>query len=232
MFNTIQVNWEATSRPYQANKYLNILRNYESIAWDLEVAIKYTSAELEEFKAIAESPDSSKIDVIKAKAKIHATALDHPSHCTVTHCSIAASEDIGFVFILDNPQIKNLVFNYLIASEQTQILHNASYDFRHLWYHTGELPKNYEDTQILAKTLLNHVLPSKAQTGLKNLAGGWYGDWGIAADNFTVEQMYEPHVLKYAAIDACATFKLWEFMQSQCDEIDKEITEEYYADTN
>lgn len=99
-----------------------------------------------------------------------------------------------------------------------------SYDFRHLYYHTGKFPINYEDSQILAKTLINHVDTFKARTGLKELQGHKYSAWGISSDNFTLAQMNEPHVLHYAAIDAAATYDLWQYLQSQCDDIDATIT--------
>lgn len=85
----------------------------------------------------------------------------------------------------------------------------TSYDFRQIHYRTGKFPLNYEDSQLKAKCILNHVETHKAKVGLKQLAGANYGDWGISADNFDVSQMYQPHVLKYAATDACATYWLW-----------------------
>lgn len=226
MFDTIKVQYESTNRPLQANRFLSIISQYPIIAWDLEVATKYSDEELEHYKEVLADESSLKADKIFAQAATNATALNHPAHCKVTHCSIAISESEGYVFILDNPQITNLVFRYLVTSPQTQILHNASYDFKHLYYRTGKFPDSYQDTQILAKTLLNHTDPMQAKTGLKQLAGQWYGDWAISVDDFCLSQMYEPHVLKYAAIDSCATFKLWHFINEQCDEIDQEILEE------
>jgi hypothetical protein len=94
-------------------------------------------------------------------------------------------------------------------------------------YYADKNAINIEDTQILAKTLVNHVEVFKAKTGLKDLMGAWYGDWGISADNFTIEQQYEEHVLKYAAIDACATYKLWFYLN----DFIKENTSEINAST-
>ncbi|MGD8306179.1 MAG: hypothetical protein PVF17_05965, partial [Ignavibacteria bacterium] len=133
----------------------------------------------------------------------------HPSHTVLTHCSIAISDNEAYVFILDNKKITNRVLNFLINTPIRQVWHNASYDFRQIQYRTGKFPILYEDTQIYAKTILNHVETWKANTGLKELAGHKYGAWGISVDNFTKEQMYEEHVLKYAATDACATYWLY-----------------------
>lgn len=167
------------------------------------------------------------MDRIKAKGILNATALDHCSHTTVTHCSIAISESEAYVFILDNDRIRDLVFNFLVTTEQVQILHNASFDFRHLYYYTKKFPKNYEDTALLTKTLVNHVETWRAGTKLKDLAGHWYGDWALSSDSFVLEQMYEPTMLKYSATDSCATYKLHQFVNEQCDRIDAELLREY-----
>ena len=97
----------------------------------------------------------------------------------------------------------------LRAVELRLLLNISSYDFRQIHYRTGKFPLNYEDSQLKAKCILNHVETHKAKVGLKQLAGANYGDWGISADNFDVSQMYQPHVLKYAATDACACYWLW-----------------------
>lgn len=229
MFDTIKVHYQSTHSAYEANKFLSEIRKHPIIAWDLEVATRYTCTELEECQEVLDDVNRPKLDHIKAQSILNATALGHPSHCTVTHCSIAISESEAYVFIMANPQILNLVFNYLVSTPQVQVLHNASYDFKHLYYHTGNFPKNYEDTALLSKTLLNHVNTWKASVKLKELAGRWYGDWAISADNFDVSQMYEPHVLKYSAVDSCATMKIFTYINEQCDLLDVEITDEFYT---
>src|SRR5690606_35982680 len=103
------------------------------------------------------------------------------------------------------------VMEWLITTNVKQIWHNACYDFRLLYYATGKFPKNFEDSQIFAKTVFNHVDTFKARTGLKELAGAAYGAWGITEyDFFTLDNMYNETLLKYAATDACATVWVWE----------------------
>ena len=143
------------------------------------------------------------------KSKLAATALDHPIHTTITHCSMAVSESEAYVFILDNDKLRNLVLNFLVTTKTTQILHNASFDFKHIYHYTGKFPLNYEDSQIRAKCVLNHVETYKAKTGLKELAGHKYGSWGISSDNFNLSQIHDPKVIEYAAIDAASTFWLY-----------------------
>lgn len=231
MFNHIHVTYEATDCPIHARNFLGKLSKEPVVGCDFEVAVRYSSEELAHYQHILDT-STDKFARVDAQSRLNATALDHPSHCQLTHFTIAASEDTGYCIIMSNPEVTQLVLDYLTTTKQTQVWHNASYDFRHIYYHTNKFPLIYEDTQILAKTLLNHVNTWKANVRLKHLAGDWYGDWGISADNFTIEQMYEPHVLKYATTDACATYKLWYFMQDQCNNIDQLIKEEYNDTTN
>jgi len=206
MIQPIQVIYQVPKTLYEANQFLQSLPNL--IACDFETAVKYTPAQLEQFKKDLENDNLSKLDRIALQSKLSATALDHPSHVHLTHFSVAWSESDAYVFVLDSPAITRLVLNFLTTTTRTQIWHNASFDFKHIFYHTGKFPLNYEDTQIRSKCLVNHVEIDKAKTGLKQLMGSYYGNWGISSDNFTLAQIHEPHVHHYAAIDACAVYKL------------------------
>jgi len=206
MEQAIKVNYKSTSNPYFALQWLRDLPDL--FAADFEVALKYTPEELQSYKEELEN-EPTKQRSNELKSILSATALDHPFHTCLTHFSCAWSDSDAFVLILDNDRIKTVLLNFLVNTDKTQIWHNASFDFKHLQYYTGKFPKNYEDSQIRAKCILNHVETYKARTGLKELAGKWYGNWGISSDNFTLDQMYEDHVLHYAAIDACATYKLY-----------------------
>jgi hypothetical protein len=215
--NTIKVTYKSTRTAFQALQYLAEIKQFDTFAADFEVALKFTPSELDSMRAELDT-DPPKRRRIQLEAALAANALSHPSYCTLTHCSIAVSDTQAYVFILDNRQITNLILNFLVTTPIKQVWHNASFDFRHIIYHTNTLPLDYEDTQIFAKTLVNHVEPSKAGTSLKDLCAKWYGSWAISSDNFDLSNMYDEHVLHYAAIDACATFKLWTELNSYCKE--------------
>lgn len=208
----IEVQYDSTNDPEVAKKWLSSLPDL--IAADFETAVRYSLEELQEAKEKLADPDISKKEYIYYDSLLSATALSHPSHCTITHCSMAWSEKDAYVFIIDSQAIADVVLDFLVETDKTQIWHNYSYDGRFLRYYLRADPKNVEDSQIFAKTLLNHVDTFKARTGLKELAGNWYGNWGISEDNFTISQQYEEHVLKYSATDACATYKLWEYLNN------------------
>lgn len=207
---SIKVQYQSTNDPVVAEAWLQGLP--ELFSADFETAVRYTTEEVEEAKTLMLDTSLTRKERVHYQAIAKSSALGHPSHCTITHCSIAYSEDKAYVFIIDSQAIADVVLNFLVETERTQVWHNYSYDGRFLMYYAGANAKNVEDTQIFAKTLVNHVEVFKANTGLKDLAGHWYGDWAISADAFNVSQQYEEYVLKYAAIDACATFKLWEYL--------------------
>lgn len=206
---TISVDYKHTSDVTTARKWLKELSEKSLIACDFETAVRYTPEEREQFKAQAEDASLSYLERKKAQALLQVTALDYPYHSLVTHCSIAWSDREGYVFILDSDEMAYEVLQFLVTTSVKQVWFNASYDFKFLYFYTREMPKNYEDAQIYAKVLFNHVDTHKAKASLKDLAGGAYGTWAIAADNFTLDNLYDPVLLKYAAIDACATFWVW-----------------------
>ena len=216
MLDIIQVNYKYTRNAFMANKFLNEIQQHDLIACDFEVAIKYTEAELQAFKNEL-ATDPPKLRRIELESKLAATALDHASHCRITHCSIATNDHTAYVFIIDNQKLQDLILNFLVTTQIKQVWHRASFDFRHIYYNTGRIPINYEDTQIFAKCILNHVDTYKANTGLKELVQ-CYGQWGISSDNFTVDRMYDEHVIKYAATDACATYYLYEAILQHCEQ--------------
>lgn len=218
MLDSIKVSYESTTDPVRASQMLSHIASIGIAAFDFEVAIKYTPEELTEFELKAQDTSLPYIQRKMYEAKTKADALGHPSHTQLTHISIAWTESDAYVIILDTPKITDLVLDFLITTDCTQIWHNLSYDAKHIVYRTGQFPKNYEDTQIFAKTLLNHVDTFKANTGLKELAGNVYGNWAISPDLFDISQMYEDNVLKYAATDACATMWVWNKLQSYVQE--------------
>lgn len=205
------INYKYTSNWYEAYKWLSALPPV--IACDFEAASKYTTKEREAMKLeLAEETDRNKR--INLSAAISSNALSHPYYVTLTHLSIAWSETDAIVIILANEMIRKYVMRWLVHVKNKQIWHNFSYDGKLIYYWTrGRLPKDVEDSALLAKTLLNHVEVWKANVKLKHLMGYKYGSWAVSADKFDLEHMHNKGLIKYTAIDACATYALWESMQ-------------------
>ena len=201
----IKVTYEYTDSPMIMMQWLRSLPDL--FAADFEVAVKLTSEERTVLEL--ELPEASYLRAKAIQSILNTTALGRPSRTVLTHFSFAASESHGYVVILSNDRIRNTLLNWLVSTDKTQIWHNASFDFQHIHYHTKQFPKSYEDSMLRAKSILNHVDTSKAKAGLKELAGHWYGAWAVAADYFSLDNLYDEDLIKYAAIDACASYKLW-----------------------
>ena len=212
---TINVDYEWTKVPRIAAQWLREIKG--PVACDFEVAIKYSKEEIQKMKdryEIIKDDDNHFAEAKSLYSITKATGLSHPYYCMITHFSFAESENKGKVIVLDDKRTAKLLLTWLVETDVKQLWHNASFDFKHIQFHTGRFPKVYEDTQIASKCLLNHVETFKANTGLKHMMGHYYGNWAVSADNFTLEQMYNEDLIKYAAVDACATFKLWTEIES------------------
>lgn len=206
----IDVEYQSTSDPKTAKEWLDNLPSVFSA--DFETAVRYSPEVIAEAKEKMVDSTLPRKEQIAYQAIAKSSALGHPSHCTITHCSIGISERNAYVFIIDSQDIADVVLDFLVTTEKTQVWHNYAYDGRFLRYYAGKDAINVEDTQIFAKTLINHVEVFKAATSLKDLMGAYYGNWAISKDNFDLVHQYDEEVLKYAAIDAAATFKLWEYL--------------------
>ena len=204
----IQVNYQYTNNCYKAKLWLDNLP--ELFAADFEVASKWTVKEKEKIK---NTINTHKLSFKREKTllqQLNADGLSHPSLTSITHLSVAKSNKDSYVIVCDNERIRSLILNFLITTDKKQLWHNSIFDFKHIYYHTKTLPKSYEDTQLLSKSLLNDANSFKDRTGLKELMGYAYGDWAIAKDNFALETMWDTKTIRYSAIDSCATYKLYE----------------------
>ena len=207
----IVVNYEYTNNLYKAKQWLNNLPDL--FAADFEVASKYTRKQKD---LIKHRLDNYKLAFEKERVllqQLTSDGLSHPSLTVITHLSIGWTDRDSKVIVCDTERIRMLVFDFLISTTKQQLWHNCVFDFKHIFYHTGVLPQDYIDTQLLAKSLLNDADSFKDRTGLKDLMGYAYGAWGISKDDFTLEEMWSEDMIKYAATDSPATYKLYEDIQ-------------------
>ena len=218
------ITYEASSDLSVIMNKLNSLPNL--IACDFETASRWTDEEKETMKEfLKEHEEDSDVSFEERRLinqYIQSTGLSHPSLTYITHFSVAWSEEEAFVAILDTEEKRKVVTTWLSECDNKQLWHNLSFDGKLIMYHTGKLPKNYEDTEILSRCLLNHTQTDEAKSGLKHLMGYRYGDWAVSKDNFNLNNLYDEELIKYAGIDACATFALYnEIMEFVSNESDK-----------
>lgn len=211
----MDVKYKSTNDPMTLSLWLSKLPDI--VALDFETASKFTDEEKIQLKEQLESLDDSDFETKRIlNQQIQSNGLSHPSLTRLTHMSIGLSETEAVVAIFDNPKVLKVAINWLVNTKTKQIWHNASFDFKHIYYHSnGKIPKNFEDTQQYAKSLLNHVEVWKANSGLKHLMGYKYGEWAVAPDMFHITNLHNETLLKYAAIDACATYSLWQTLEER-----------------
>jgi len=206
----INIEYEWTDKLDKTKEWL---KNIPSVfACDFETSSKYSEKTKETFKKELANSLNNPNNFLKQKElqnKINSSGLSHPSYCYITHFSFAYTINKAKVIVFFNKEVLKEVLTYLIKTDNKQIWHNALFDFKHIYFHTNAFPKNYEDTQLLIKSIRNHKNNMKSKVGLKELMGSAYGAWGISSDHFNTEEMYNEEVIKYAGIDACATYNLW-----------------------
>jgi len=216
-----KVDYEYTNDPFTAIRWLNNLGPVA--AFDFETASKYSAEDKTRYAQELEI-SSDKLRKRVLRQRINSTGLSHPSLSRLTHVSFTDSDTSARIVILDKPLVTRRVLHWLTTTDILQIWHNASFDFKHIYYQTGKFPKNYEDTQQLAKSILNHVNSWQANTQLKLLMGHKYGAWAVSADKFVEDNLFDEKLIKYAGIDAAATYALWQAQQAYLKEVNKSNT--------
>ena len=137
------------------------------------------------------------------------TGLEHPSREEITMYSFGIDEENAFVIINEDKEMQDMVMEFLTSTEKTMIIHNFQFDGKWIKYLTGRYPKSYEDSQLLVWAIKNHANTYEARSGLKLLASIVYKDWAVSADLFGIEHKYNTELHRYAGIDACATWFVW-----------------------
>ena len=211
----IVVNYEYTNNLYKAKQWLSNLPDL--FAADFEAASKWTKQQKDILKFRLEN---NKLDDEERRIvlqQLTSNGLSHPSLTVITHLSVAWSEKDSYVIICENERMRQLVYNFLTNTDKVQIWHNSIFDFKHIRFHTGVLPKEYIDTQLISKCLLNDANSFRDRTGLKELMGYLYGDWALAKeeDTYSLENIWNPQMIKYAATDSPATYRLYQDIQEE-----------------
>jgi DNA polymerase I-like protein with 3'-5' exonuclease and polymerase domains len=219
----IDVKYEVYSTLFSIRKTLaQIERDYEVISLDIETRSIYTKAQRVIAKALLER-DGLSIEETNEYARIlHSNGLSHPSIVQTTHIILGLDIDRSIIFVVDE-RTEAYVFNWLVNTSMKIIIHNASFDLKVVHHRTGRFPKNFVDTQQLAKTLTNDCNNYYSRTGLKLLVGEHYPPkWSIKEEtDYEVENLKDKDFLSYCAIDGAGTMLLHSILQETIKEKDR-----------
>jgi len=205
----IKVDFEVHANRWHIAKALDKLAEHKVLSFDTETAGVYSKDERAEAKAYLKNKD------IPLKMKIFAlqvaenSGLSFPSLSSTTHFIFGTSENSSVVIVCDNPMLEMYIWNWVAEYNGLLIVHNALFDLKIMYHRTGKFPKNYEDTQLLAKCMTNNVEVWNSKVGLKDLMGSYYDPMWVLVDEYEPANLKNPKFIKYCSIDGAATFKLW-----------------------
>ena len=214
---------EIVTTMYKLRKILNSIKDKPLLAFDIETRSMYSNDEIKEAKEILKNPDSvDKEDLIMCKQVANSSGLSHPSIARLTHVNLAYSITDTIIVIISSDIVEKYILEWLVTYKGKVLIHNASFDLKMVHHRTGKFPNNYEDTQLLAKSLINHVDTWKANTGLKELMKDYYPrEWTLVED-YHNENLKDDMFIRYCSYDVSATFKLWEQLQETIEEMKNE----------
>jgi hypothetical protein len=206
----IKVDFEVHANRWHIAKSLEELAKHKVLSFDTETAGVYTKAERAEAKAYLKNngiPLDMKIFSLQVAEN---SGLSFPSLSSTTHFIFGTSESSSVILVCDNPMLEMFIWNWVAEYNGLLIIHNALFDLKIMYHRIGRYPKNYEDSQLLAKCLTNNVEVWSSKVGLKDLMGSYYDpSWAILTEEYEPDDLRNPKFIKYCSIDGAATFKLW-----------------------
>ena len=211
---TIKVRYKTYSTLYSIRRAIaEIEESHKMVSFDIETRSIYTETQRALAKTCLEEPDLSIEEENEYTRIKYSSGLSHPSMVQTTHIILGLDVCESVIFIVDE-KLERYVFNWLVNTDMKILIHNASFDLKIVHHRTGKFPKNYEDTQQFAKSLINDCNNYHSRTGLKLLVGSYYPPkWSIKEEtDFEVKDLKNKDFLLYCAIDGGATRMLYSML--------------------
>ena len=208
----IDVNYKVYSTRYFISKALKDLEQHSLLSYDCETQSRYSLDEKAEAKQLLKEHinDMDAEEVRHCKLIAKSSGLSYPTIIKTTHFIFGISESEAVVLIANSDQDELLICNWIVKYTGKLLIHNSLFDLKIVYHRTGKFPTDYEDTQLLAKSYLNHTETWKANSGLKHLMSGYYDPKWEMIDTYDVVDYKDTDFLRYCAIDGAATFKLYQ----------------------
>lgn len=196
-----------------------LLENCELLSFDCETRSVYNKEEIAEAKTYLKGSDPSDKLYKHARVVAESSGLSYPSIVKTTHFIFGESKNKVHTVICNSPEMEIFLWNLVANYEGKFLVHNSLFDFKLCYQRTGRLPKNFTDTALFVKCLINHVNIWKSKVGLKDLVGDYYPpSWSLYND-------YEPINLKdekfltYCSYDGSGVWVLYELIQEELGEV-------------
>lgn len=220
MHNFIHVNFKFYTTKYSIIKALDKLKAKSILSLDFEVQSIYSVEERTEAKELVKKyqNDLSSEDLRLSKVVANCSGLSHPSITKVTHAIFGLSEDTAQVMVINDKKTEQYIMEWIADFKGKFIIHNSLFDLKIVHYKTGRFPIDFDDTQLLARTLINHTQDWECKTGLKHLMSGYYDVKWQMIESYDIVDLKNKEFLRYCAIDGAATMKLWNDLQEALDD--------------
>ena len=208
----IHVNYKLYNTDFTIQKALRKLDDLPMISYDCETQALYSIEEKVEAKDLLKG-DLSYEDTKLCKLVARSSGLSNPRLIKATHFIFGISKSEAIICIANNRKTEEMIFNWLSKFKGKVLIHNSLFDLKIMYERVNRLPIDYEDTQLLAKSLINNVDTWQAKTGLKELMSSYYDPKWELIDTYDIVNYKDEAFLRYSSIDGAATFKLWEDIQ-------------------
>jgi hypothetical protein len=210
----IIVTYEAHSTAYSIRRALIELSKHSLMSFDTETKGVYSKEERKIAMKALETDLSSKDRKIASLIAFN-SGLSYPSLVNVTHFVFGLTESKSIILIPPNDNTELLIWSWMTNYCGMLAIHNTLFDLKLMYHRTGALPRHYEDTQLMAKTLINNSAVWKAKVGLKDIMGSYYDPKWVLMNDYEPDNPREKSFLHYAAIDGAATYKLYQMIKGE-----------------
>jgi len=207
----IEVSYEVFSTDYTIKNALKKLNNSNVLAYDCETQSIYSKEhKIEAKQLLKDIPDMESSVKRLCKMVVRSSGLSNPRLVKVTHFIFSVSNNESIICISNNRRTEEMIFQWLAEYNGKIVVHNSLFDLKIMYNRVGKLPKDYDDTMLLTKTLINDVETWKAKSGLKDLMGTYYDPKWTLIETYDIKDYKDEAFLRYCSIDGAATFLLWE----------------------
>lgn len=210
----IHVQYEVYDTIPSITSALSRLDSFKLLSYDCETQSIYTPDDKEEAKELLKdhSDDISPEDTRLCKVALNSSGLSYPSIVKVTHFIFGTANDYAIILVAYTKEIEQLIMDWIPTYQGKLLIHNSLFDLKLVYNRTNQFPLDYEDTQLLAKSYINHTENWKANTGLKELMGSYYDPKWSMIETYDIVDYLDPDFIRYCSIDGAATFHLYELL--------------------
>jgi len=175
MFNDrIKVDFKVFATRFSIQKQLDKMSSIPALSFDTETQSKYSKEDKEEARNLLKKSidDLSPEDIRHCKLAIRSSGLSYPDIVKITHFQFGFNDHESVVFIAYDEVTEKMICDWVAEYKGKLLIYNTLFDLKLIYHRTGgKLPLDIEDTQLLARTLVNDADDFQCRTGLKVLAG-------------------------------------------------------------